>query len=84
MITADVNTHKVPEQHLWFNFTNQVRERPCRKKKQTYSFIVAERRWQQGAEKEKKSRSEGLQCCTQETNGLFLHFAKEKSQDIDE
>ena len=38
------------------------------------------RRWQQGAEKEKESRSEGLQCCTPETNGLFLHFAKEEKQ----
>lgn len=52
---------------------------------QTYSIIAEERRWQQGAEKEKESRSEGLQCCTPETNGLFLHFANEKkSQDSDE
>lgn len=45
---------------------------------QTYSIIAEEKRWQQGAEKEKESRSEWLQCCTPEKNGLFLHFVKEK------
>ena len=30
--------------------------------------------------KERESRSEGLQCSTQETNGLFLHFVRKKKK----
>lgn len=82
MATVEVNTltqSNKSTQDVWFGFTDLVTERPLGKN--NAKLIPSSLKKEDGSrerKKKRKSRSEGLQCCTPETNGLFLHFAEEK------
>lgn len=79
-----MQTHE-DKQKVWFTFTSQVKEKalkqPLSKTMANLFFHSCRDKMAARAEKEKKSRSDGLQRFKWETNWLFLHFGNEKSQD---